>query len=251
MRPRERGSPDAAFHASFSAQVQRAVSASHVRHVVEPLERAGLTVDVFLATYGCGGIAPPARAARAMAHLVEWYGAARVARAEQLPRRGSSQATPALVAMRWLRALWPPGGYRSVLLWRFDNVALRPLGAAPAPAARAASTRPAGDCDASLDVRDDWEAHHRPYGCWCWPLATCDSDAGWGGYANARGAAPGVSRARGRRGAGRRPTPPPAPGPATRTTGTRTTGATASPGGSRGAPCPSSRRRASTCGPSS
>ena len=106
--------------------MQRAVSASHVRHVVEPLERAGLTVDVFLATYGCGGLAPPARAARAMAHLVEWYGAARVVRAEQLPRRGSSQATPSLVAMRWLRALWPPGGYRSVLLWRFDVAALRP-----------------------------------------------------------------------------------------------------------------------------
>ena len=105
--------------------MQRAVSASHVRHVVEPLERAGLRVDVFLATYGCGGLAPPARAARAMAHLVEWYGAARVARAEQLPRRGSSQATPSLVAMRWLRALWPPGGYRSVLLWRFDVAARR------------------------------------------------------------------------------------------------------------------------------
>lgn len=160
---------------AVARRIQRSVVASHVAHIVEPLEAAGLRVDVYLATYGCAGNAT------FLDDLRTWYGRDRVVAAAHLDRAGANQATPANHAVRWLRDHWPPGGYQSVLLWRFDVPALRPMGAARA---RSPKVRPPPEDPRCLNKTDDPK---RPQWCWCAPLAHCDTADGWDGYVTAGG----------------------------------------------------------------
>mmetsp|Transcript_13529 Transcript_13529/g.41854 ORF Transcript_13529/g.41854 Transcript_13529/m.41854 type:complete len:482 (-) Transcript_13529:65-1510(-) len=188
---------------AVSHRIQRALSASHVAHLVAPLEAAGLEVDVYLATYGCGGVTSDKEAAIALRHLSKWYERnstrTRVKRAEALDRAGATQSTPVNVAMGWLRDGWPAGGYRSVLIWRFDMPALAPMGRRQAdPGGEAAECRPSvgracpsvglppkaprAECDPALDTNSS--AKRRPMNCWCHPYDACHSKGGYDEYAS-------------------------------------------------------------------
>jgi len=188
---------------AVSHRIQRALSASHVAHLVAPLEAAGLEVDVYLATYGCGGVTSDKEAAIALRHLSKWYERnstrTRVKRAEALDRAGATQSTPVNVAMGWLRDGWPAGGYRSVLIWRFDMPALAPMGRRQAdPGGEAAECRPSvgracpsvglppkaprAECDPALDTNSS--AKRRPMNCWCPPYDACHSKGGYDEYAS-------------------------------------------------------------------
>ena len=115
-----------------SHAIQRAESENHVANLIEPLERAGVKVDVFLATYGCVGTekfsdVSDAQARAWHADLVDWYGADRVKHAALVPRSDSTtqQTTAAAAAAAVLRyaktqKVAVKELYRSVLVWRFD-----------------------------------------------------------------------------------------------------------------------------------
>ena len=71
--------------------LQAALAANHVANLIQPLERRGTRVEVFLATYGCWDVMPTAEAARWHNELRSWYGgAARVAHAEPVARDAST-----------------------------------------------------------------------------------------------------------------------------------------------------------------
>ena len=115
-----------------SHAIQRAESENHVANLIEPLERAGVRVDVFLATYGCVGTekfsdVSDAQARAWHADLVDWYGADRVKHAALVPRSDATtqQTTAAAAAAAVLRYARTQKTevkrlYRSVLVWRFD-----------------------------------------------------------------------------------------------------------------------------------
>ena len=115
-----------------SHAIQRAESENHVANLIEPLERAGVKVDVFLATYGCVGTekfsdVSDAQARAWHADLVDWYGADRVKHAALVPRSDATtqQTTAAAAAAAVLRyaktqKVAVKELYRSVLVWRFD-----------------------------------------------------------------------------------------------------------------------------------
>ena len=178
-----RGSKVAFTCTPFAHRVQRAISASHVDYMIAPLEAAGFRVDVFLATYGCKTPDAPALLKRLEGFYNRNATRPRVVHVDVVPRTiHATQATPANVAMKALRKLWPPGGYRSVLLWRFDLVATAPMGSIPF------AMKPAGNtaaCDPQLD-RDDSEKPVRSFKCWCKPLTRdCESPAGYDAYVSA------------------------------------------------------------------
>ena len=115
-----RGSKRGFMCTPFAVRIQRAISASHVDYIIAPLEAAGFRVDVFFATYGC-----VENAEAQLERLKGFYDRnhTRVVHVDRVPRPGATQATPANIAMKSLRRLWPKEGYRSVLIWRFDLVA--------------------------------------------------------------------------------------------------------------------------------
>ena len=115
-----RGSKRGFMCTPFAVRIQRAISQSHVDYIIAPLEAAGFVVDVFFATYGC-----PDDAEKKLDYLRGFYdrNRTRVVHIDRIPRPGATQATPANIAMKSLRRLWPKEGYRSVLIWRFDLVA--------------------------------------------------------------------------------------------------------------------------------
>ncbi|KAH8046266.1 hypothetical protein JL722_13738 [Aureococcus anophagefferens] len=91
-----------------SHAIQRAESENHVANLIEPLERAGVKVDVFLATYGCVGTEKFSDVSDAQARA--WHADLQAAapRAAAVLRYAKTQK----VAVKEL--------YRSVLVWRFD-----------------------------------------------------------------------------------------------------------------------------------
>ena len=116
-----------------SYEVQRAEAENHVANLIEPLERAGASVDVFLSTYGCVGTSKfsdlsDAEARRWHDDLVGWYGGdERVVASDLVPRaEGQTQQTTAATAAASVLAHAKRQGkavkdlYRSVLIWRFD-----------------------------------------------------------------------------------------------------------------------------------
>ena len=116
--------------------LQAALAANHVANLIEPLERRGTRVEVFLATYGCWGVLAAADAERWHADLRSWYGGgARVAHAQPVARDASTTQADLLSA-----ALAPvlrrgATAFGAVLLWRFDLVAPAPIaGASATPA---------------------------------------------------------------------------------------------------------------------
>ena len=177
-----------------SHQIQRAITASHVGHIITPLERAGWSVDVFLATYGCSGLVSDVNADAAMRHLTAWYSqnatVPRIRRSRAIERRGSTQATTVNVAMAWLRELWPPKGYRAVLIWRLDMPALSPIGTISLDAEGGDSrpTPPTVECDRRRETNSSAPTA-RPMACWCEPYCGWNgrSRGGWGGYATRLG----------------------------------------------------------------
>ena len=131
-----RGSKRGFMCTPFAVRIQRAISASHVDYIIAPLEAAGFRVDVFFATYGC-----VENAEAQLERLKGFYDRnhTRVVHVDRIPRPGATQATPANIAMKSLRRLWPKEGYRSVLIWRFDLVATTPMGS------KMQKLRPAGN----------------------------------------------------------------------------------------------------------
>jgi hypothetical protein len=115
-----RGSKRGFMCTPFAVRIQRAISASHVDYIIAPLEAAGFRVDVFFATYPCA-----TDGEAQLERLKGFYdrNRTRVVHVDRIPRPGATQATPANIAMKSLRRLWPKEGYRSVLVWRFDLVA--------------------------------------------------------------------------------------------------------------------------------
>ena len=116
--------------------LQAALAANHVANLIEPLERRGTRVEVFLATYGCWDVLAAADAERWHADLRSWYGGdARVAHAQPVARDASTTQADLLSA-----ALAPvlrrgATAFGAVLLWRFDLVAPAPIaGASATPA---------------------------------------------------------------------------------------------------------------------
>ena len=116
--------------------LQAALAANHVANLIEPLERRGTRVEVFLATYGCWDVLAAADAERWHADLRSWYGGgARVAHAQPVTRDASTTQADLLSA-----ALAPvlrrgATAFGAVLLWRFDLVAPAPIaGASATPA---------------------------------------------------------------------------------------------------------------------
>lgn len=96
---------------------------------------------------------------------------------EELERAESTQTTPIQRAMAWLRDHWPAGGYRSVLIWRFDVVAMVPMGSAPNRLNYLLNENPV--CAKHETTSSEWM---RPMKCWCHPLDGCESNQGWAGY---------------------------------------------------------------------
>jgi hypothetical protein len=171
-----RGSKRGFMCTPFAVRIQRAISQSHVDYIIAPLEAAGFRVDVFFATYGC-----VENAEAQLERLKGFYdrNATRVVHVDRVPRPGATQATPANIAMKSLRRMWPKEGYRSVLIWRFDLVATTPMGS------KMTKLRPAGNtarCDPQLD-KDGLARPARDFRCWCMPLTvSCDSPAGYDAY---------------------------------------------------------------------
>ena len=120
-----RGSKRGFMCTPFAVRIQRAISASHVDYIIAPLEAAGFVVDVFFATYPCA-----TDGEAQLERLKGFYNRnhTRVVHVDRIPRPGATQATPANIAMKSLRRLWPKEGYRSILIWRFDLVATTPMG---------------------------------------------------------------------------------------------------------------------------
>ena len=131
--------------------LQRAVSRSHVATLIAPLEAAGAEVDVLLASYGCGADVASALEQPGVPpsdwedELVGWYGgAARVAARDlRVPRAGATQQTLVRRALELVadasaaRAAAGAAPYAAALLWRFDLIAMAPLGRAYLDAAGA------------------------------------------------------------------------------------------------------------------
>ena len=92
--------------------------------------------------------------------------------------------------MGWLREAWRAvGGYRSVLLWRFDLVPFEAMGGSVSSDTLKASPLDAKECDPSIDAAPTWATSHRNFQCWCYPLDSCSTTDGWAGYAAAHEAA--------------------------------------------------------------
>ena len=135
---------------SEATAVQRATAKAQLKLMVDPLEKAGLAVDIYLSSYGCTGLAHVSQgtAKQRAAELVEMYGGSARVKAHQVFDRdpggdGSegkggtegesevevSQDTGVHQAMRLL--LNATGGsvdYEAVLLWRYDVVPRTPMG---------------------------------------------------------------------------------------------------------------------------
>ncbi len=117
--------------------LQRALAANHVAHLIEPLERRGTRVEVFLATYGCWTVLPAADAARWHEDLRGWYdgGAVRVRHHAPVARTGAGGSQAALLSAALAPVLRRgTAAFGAVLLWRFDLAAPAALaGGAPTP----------------------------------------------------------------------------------------------------------------------
>ena len=175
-----RGSKRGFMCTPFAVRIQRAISQSHVDYIIAPLEAAGFVVDVFFATYPCA-----TDGEAQLERLKGFYNrnATRVVHVDRIPRPGATQATPANIAMKSLRRLWPKEGYRSVLIWRFDLVATTPMGS------KMTKLRPAGNtarCDPQLD-KDGLARPARDFRCWSAPGVSTVTSRRW------RGAPPSLS----------------------------------------------------------
>jgi len=119
-----------------SWEIQRALARNQVALLVEPLERRGVRVDVYLSSYGCWGVpgVANATAARWWRDLESWYGGPRRVRfsAPIAKAPGQTQRTPIDVGVG--AALAAGAAYRSVFVWRFDLALLDPVAAADASA---------------------------------------------------------------------------------------------------------------------
>ena len=103
----------------FAVRIQRAISRVAWITSSRRWRRAGFVVDVFFRRIPSCATDGEAQLAR----LEGFYDRnlhERVVHVDRVPRPGATQATPANIAMKSLRRLWPKEGYRSVLVWRFD-----------------------------------------------------------------------------------------------------------------------------------
>jgi hypothetical protein len=103
--------------------IQKATAKAQVALMVEPLEAAGYTVDVYIATYGCNGLphVPADTASQYHNELLGIFGARVVASSffEREPGQTQDTGTRKAVELLLTKA---PLDYRSILLWRYDMV---------------------------------------------------------------------------------------------------------------------------------
>jgi hypothetical protein len=108
--------------------IGEATAKAQLKYMVEPLEKAGLAVDIYLTGYGCTGLQHISKeeADRRYKQMVGWYGKHVVAHSEfdrdsvnqYLQDLGTQQAMMLLMKVAKVRKL----EYHSVLLWRYDMV---------------------------------------------------------------------------------------------------------------------------------
>jgi hypothetical protein len=130
-----------------SIAIQHAIVQSQLKHVLQPLEKAGFLVDVILAAYDCDGILLPENVIiNSTALLASWYNGdyERV-----IAHRGFSHREVETQGEQWLltvdllaRQLRAGRRYEAVMFWRLDHVAPQPLvfGIRPEWASKRAST---------------------------------------------------------------------------------------------------------------
>jgi hypothetical protein len=140
-----------------AVRIQQAIARAQLKLIVEPLEKAGMHVDIYLSTYGCSGM-DHLRQAKAgwvkgveyegEQELVKMYGHRVVAHALHHRRATDTQDTGVHHAMRLLLNK-APLQYESVLLWRYDVVPLHPMGPPTIAQTEAGKSGGGGSCQRS------------------------------------------------------------------------------------------------------
>jgi hypothetical protein len=109
-------------------EIQKATAKSHLKNIVGALEKQGLAVDIYIATYGCSGIdhVTDAEAQEYYDELISWYQP--YVKAHRMIQRvpGMTQDTG---TQRTAQLLLDnaPLDYQSVLMWRFDMPTTMPM----------------------------------------------------------------------------------------------------------------------------
>eukprot|EP00747_Dinoflagellata_sp_TGD_P213038 gnl/TRDRNA2_/TRDRNA2_86056_c0_seq2.p1 gnl/TRDRNA2_/TRDRNA2_86056_c0~~gnl/TRDRNA2_/TRDRNA2_86056_c0_seq2.p1 ORF type:complete len:388 (-),score=33.96 gnl/TRDRNA2_/TRDRNA2_86056_c0_seq2:275-1438(-) len=112
-----------------SEPIQRALSRSHVKQMIEPLEAAGFSVDVILSSRSCGS-AGSAERSRLQKSLADVYneGRSRVVKSSFYEKAVNQFQSSGLAAQAVLDHLKESRAqYESILFWRFDGPAMEPL----------------------------------------------------------------------------------------------------------------------------
>jgi hypothetical protein len=115
-------------------EIGQATAKAQLKYMVEPLEQAGLKVDIYLSGYGCTGLQhiTKEQADDRYKQLVGWYGSRVVAHSvfdrdsvgQHMQDLGTQQAMMLLLKTSQVRNL----EYHSVILWRYDMVPYVPMG---------------------------------------------------------------------------------------------------------------------------
>jgi hypothetical protein len=112
--------------------IGEATAKAHLKYLVEPLEAAGFTVDIYLSGYGCTGLKhlTKQQADERYQDMVAWYGKRVVAHSvfDRTWAENYFQDTGTQQAM-FLLLKTAPLNYHSVILWRYDMVPYKPIGA--------------------------------------------------------------------------------------------------------------------------
>jgi hypothetical protein len=111
--------------------IQRATAAAQLKLMVEPLEKQGLSVDIYLSGYGCTGLQHINHtwAKKLELELVQMYGGEKRVKAHHMFERNGKENQDTGVHQAMLLLLGSkPLDFESILLWRYDVVPESPMG---------------------------------------------------------------------------------------------------------------------------
>jgi hypothetical protein len=111
-------------------EIQKATAKSHLKNIVGALEKQGLSVDIYIATYGCSGLEDfgisEAQAQEYYDDLISWYAPYVVSHRliKRVPGMTQDTGTQRTAQLLLDNA---PLDYQSVLMWRFDMPTIMPM----------------------------------------------------------------------------------------------------------------------------